>query len=45
MENKGVKEFIKITEGALEDTNLKRGEKTYYAVANGRSPGMQESYL
>ena len=45
MENNGVKDYIKIIERVLGDTTIKRGEKAYYAVANGRSPGIQEYYL
>jgi hypothetical protein len=45
MQNQGTKEYVKITDGSLGDTTLKEGEKAYYAVANGRSPGIQEFYL
>ncbi|CZR58255.1 uncharacterized protein PAC_08146 [Phialocephala subalpina] len=45
METQGLKEYVEIIEGILGDASLKRGERAYYAVANGRSPGIQEFYF
>jgi viroplasmin and RNaseH domain-containing protein len=45
MEKKGVEDYIKIIKPVSAETTLVRGMKAYYAVANGRSPGIQEWYL
>ena len=45
MEKNGVEDYIKIIKPVSAETTLVRGMKAYYAVANGRSPGIQEWYL
>ncbi|RDW84780.1 hypothetical protein BP6252_02370 [Coleophoma cylindrospora] len=39
-----VKEYIRMIRPA-STTSFRRGEKAYYAVANGRSPGVHEYYF
>jgi hypothetical protein len=45
MKKSGVKEYIKVIKPVSAEIALIRGKKAYYAVANGRSPGIQEWYL
>ncbi|RDL37656.1 Uncharacterized protein BP5553_05089 [Venustampulla echinocandica] len=44
MKDQRLEEYIKIIEEVPEDMAVKQGEKVYYAVANGRSPGIREFY-